>query len=60
MRGEREISGLRVGEGANWAGRNAIARRSASLKSPVDWDPFERSILRSGSDRTNERVGVLP
>ena len=37
-----------MSEGANWAGRNAIARRSASLKSPVDWDPFERLILRSG------------
>src|SRR5580704_3388554 len=54
--GEREISGLRVGEGANWVGRNAIARRSASLKSPVDLDPFERPILRSGSGRANECV----
>jgi hypothetical protein len=27
-----KISRLRVGEGANWVSRNAIARRSASLK----------------------------
>ena len=27
---------LRVGEGANWVSRNAIARRSASLKISVD------------------------
>src|SRR5437588_8271230 len=48
----RKISRLRVNEGANWVGRNAIARRSASLKSPVGWDPFERPIssLRLRSD----------
>ena len=52
----RKISRLHVNEGANWAGRNAIARRSASLKSPVDWDPFERPIsLRL---RPDERVRV--
>jgi hypothetical protein len=45
-------------KGANWVGRNAIARRSASLKSPVDRDPFERPILRPGSSRTNECVRV--
>jgi hypothetical protein len=45
-------------KGANWVGRNAIARRSASLKSPVDWDPFERPIVRSGSGRANECVRV--
>jgi hypothetical protein len=29
-----------------------------SLKSPVDWDPFERPIVRSGSGRANECVRV--
>src|SRR5205085_1425066 len=50
-----KISRLHVDQGANWAGRNAMARRSAFLEIFVDGDPFERShsSLRLKIGRTN-------
>ena len=47
-------------KGANWVGRNAIARRSALIEISVDGTLLERPILRSGSGRRNEMCASIP